>query len=206
MGRNSRNYSGYAQVRKSYAILAAIFTFALGLYGGYLFNSLSSPSGDGARTRQSISQQSQGQDAATAAAQNQDLARLLEATRANPQNVETWNQLGHWYFDNRMPNEAIQAYDRSLAMRPDDPNIITDQGVMYRSLHNHEKALELFRKANRLSPSHEQSLFNSGIVLLDLGRDAEAAQAWRQLQARNPNFKTPQGINIGEAINMLENK
>ena len=215
MAKNPKQQAGPGQVRKSYAVLAAVFTFALGFYGGYLFNSLSSSAaGEEGRSKQSISQPQASQAGGQVSAQNPsqagtrspDLERLLKAVREDPQSVEAWNRLGHWYFDNRMPREAIQAYDHSLELRPDDPNIITDQGVMYRSLHDHQKALELFRKANSLDPSHEQSLFNTGIALLDVKQEREAIKVWKQLQSRNPNFRTPQGINIGEAIKILESK
>lgn len=132
-----------------------------------------------------------------------ELEKLRRATLDDPRNVGAWNKLGHWYFDHSMPKEAVAAYEKSLAIKPDDPDIVTDKGVMHRAMHEHEKALEHFQRANGIAPGHQASLFNIGVALLDLERRQEALEAWKRLQAMNPNFKTPRGITITETIRLM---
>jgi tetratricopeptide (TPR) repeat protein len=53
---------------------------------------------------------------------------------------------------------------------------------MYRQLGQFDKALAVFQKANRLQPSHVQSLFNMGIVYAnDLNKPDEAAKLWNKV-------------------------
>ena len=58
---------------------------------------------------------------------------------------------------------------------------------MYRQLGQFEKALATFQKANRLQPSHVQSLFNMGIVYAnDLNKPDEAIKVWNKILALAP--------------------
>lgn len=115
------------------------------------------------------------------------IARLETAVLADPKNLGAWTALGNEYFDSHQPKKAVDAYARALALKPDDPNVLTDQGVMYRQLGQFDKALATFQKANQLQPSHVQSLFNIGVVYAsDLEKPAEAAKAWNKVIALAP--------------------
>ena len=106
---------------------------------------------------------------------------------ADPKNHDAWVALGNDYFDTHQSQKAVLAYDRALALQPDDPNILTDQGVMYRNLGQPEKALANFQKANKVQPKHLPSLINIGIVYAnDLAKPAEAAKAWNKVIATVP--------------------
>lgn len=112
----------------------------------------------------------------------------LEATvLADPKNYGAWFALGNDYFDTHQHQKAVDAYGKGLAIKPDEPNVITDQGVMYRDLGQFDKALANFQKANKLDPNHVQSLFNMGVVYsADLHKPEEAAKAWNKIIAIAP--------------------
>jgi tetratricopeptide (TPR) repeat protein len=75
--------------------------------------------------------------------------------------------------------EAIDAYDNALAIDGNDPNVLTDQGIMYRRIGWFDKAIENFTKANQIDPNHLQSLLNMGIVYsFDLEEKKKAKDAW----------------------------
>ena len=81
-----------------------------------------------------------------------------------------------------------------MALVPNDPNVLTDLGVMYRRNKQPEKAIEAFDKAISADPSHEKSRFNKGIVLMhDLNDIDGAARAWEGLVEINPNAMAPGG-------------
>lgn len=217
MAKNKKNQSGGRNgIKKSTAALFAIVTFAFGLYCGYLLAGMGGgQTGTAGKTSirsaglpaqggagQSVSGQV-GQTGQVSAEHNAQLESLRKTAAERPGDAQAWNKLGHWYFDHQMPKEAIAAYEKSLKITPDDPDILTDMGVMYRADHQHEKALELFRRANRLKPDHDISLFNSGIALMDLKREDEAVAAWKKLRDRNPGFVTPGGVQIGELLERL---
>ncbi|HET7824338.1 MAG TPA: tetratricopeptide repeat protein [Anaeromyxobacter sp.] len=100
----------------------------------------------------------------------------------DPRNVQAWVQLGNDYFDTRQAQKAIEAYGRALELKPNDPNVLTDQGVMYRALGQYDKAIDDFQKANKADPSHIQSLFNMGVVYAhDLKDPKKATVAWNKV-------------------------
>jgi tetratricopeptide (TPR) repeat protein len=100
----------------------------------------------------------------------------------DPRNLQAWVQLGNDYFDTHQAQKAIEAYGRALEIRPDDPNVLTDQGVMYRAIGQFEKAISNFEKANRADPKHVQSLYNMGVVYAhDLKQPKKATEAWNRV-------------------------
>jgi tetratricopeptide (TPR) repeat protein len=75
---------------------------------------------------------------------------------------------------------AAAAYEQALALKPGDPNVITDLGIALRGLADYEGAVARFREAAKADPKHPQSRFNLGLVLLhDLNRPADAIVAWQ---------------------------
>jgi cytochrome c-type biogenesis protein CcmH/NrfG len=116
------------------------------------------------------------------------IIRLEGVVKAEPKNHDAWVGLGNDYFDSHQPQKAVDAYAKALALKPDDPDILTDQGVMYRQLNQFDKAIANFQKASKINPSHVQSLFNLGIVYAgDLNKPDEAAKAWNKVLVLAPN-------------------
>ena len=115
------------------------------------------------------------------------IAATRQALAADPKDVKGWISLGNDYFDTQQAQAAVDAYARALALAPDNPDVLTDQGVMYRQLKNYPKAIADFNRAHRLDPRHLQCLYNLGIVYSeDLKQPREARQAWDQLIALAP--------------------
>jgi tetratricopeptide (TPR) repeat protein len=119
---------------------------------------------------------------------HQQNIKLLEGLVANdPTNRNAWVELGHNYFDSDQPVKAVEAYNKALELDPNDPNILTDQGVMFRRLGWYDRAVENFTKASELDPSHRQSLYNLGIVYrYDLQDFAKAKEAWGKYLELDP--------------------
>ncbi|WP_291355012.1 tetratricopeptide repeat protein [Desulfovibrio sp.] len=133
------------------------------------------------------------------------LASLEAAVRKDPSSADNWTQLGNLFFDAGRVSEAIQAYERSLALAPGNADVLTDLGIMYRENKAPEKAVECFRKAFAADPRHENALFNAGVVLYnDLGRKDEAIAAWRRLLTLNPQARAPDGRTVSEMVRRLE--
>ncbi len=120
--------------------------------------------------------------------QQQAIANLERTTLQDPKNREAWVSLGNAYFDSQQPQKSVEAYAKALALNGDDPDVLTDQGVMFRELHQPAKALANFEKAQKLNPQHLPSLFNIGIVYAsDLNKPAEAEAAWNKVIAMAPS-------------------
>ncbi|HJV38267.1 MAG TPA: tetratricopeptide repeat protein [Geothrix sp.] len=116
------------------------------------------------------------------------IIKLEAVVKAEPKNHDAWVGLGNDYFDSHQPQKAVDAYAKALALKPDDPDILTDQGVMYRQLNQFDKAIANFQKAGKINPSHVPSVFNLGIVYAgDLNKPDEAAKAFNKVLVMAPN-------------------
>lgn len=120
---------------------------------------------------------------------------LKEIVKKDPKNLPAWVELGNLYFDSDRPKEAIDAYSRYLAAKPDNPDVRTDMGIMYRKLGQFDRALEEFRKAAQSDPKHANSRYNIGIVLLHDKQDMKGAiNAWEEYLKVDPNSERAQRI------------
>lgn len=137
--------------------------------------------------------------AAEAAAERQppplDEARVQELTAtvtSEPRNAEAHAQLGNTYFDAERWNDAIQWYERSLAIDPGDPNVSTDLGVSYYYTNRTDEALKQFERSLQIDPKHTKTLLNKGIVLAFGRQDlAAAAEEWKKVVTLAPD--SPEG-------------
>ena len=115
-----------------------------------------------------------------------------------------WAELGNAYFDTNQHQRAIDAYQESLAISPNNSNVITDMGIMYRRLDLPENAIEAFDRAIEVDPSHQFALYNKGLVLLhDLNDQTGAIRAWEALVKLSPGFRTPEGRGVADMLGAL---
>jgi tetratricopeptide (TPR) repeat protein len=104
-------------------------------------------------------------------------------------------ELGNLYFDSDRPQEAIEVYRQYLAIKPDNPDVRTDMGIMYRKLGQFDRALEEFRKATQSDPKHVNSRYNIGVVLLHDKQDIKGAiKAWEEYLRVDPNSERAERI------------
>jgi len=135
--------------------------------------------------------------------------RIVEAEKIvaqDPKNYQAWVQLGNDYFDTEQPQKAVNAYAKALEIdssSQNTPNVLTDQGVMYRKMGLFDKAIDNFERANKLDPKHAQSLFNLGVVYAnDLKQNDKAIAAWQRYIAIDG--MSPQGQQVKAMIDELK--
>ena len=127
------------------------------------------------------------------------ISELKKRLQNNPNDVGILVQLGNTYFDSNMYPEAIEAYEKSLALRPGNPDVLTDLGVMYRRNGRSDEAVKRFRMAAEADPMHFQSRMNLGVVLFYDFNDAAGAK-----QALESVLKVyPQGSQADNARQLL---
>jgi len=133
------------------------------------------------------------------------IAGLEFKTSQNPGDIAGWIQLGNLCFDSDLPEKAIAAYKEALAINPDNADVLTDMGVMYRKSGKYDKAVQSFDKAVGVNPKHEIARFNKGIVLMhDLNNPQGAIQAWEELLTVNPLAMAPNGQSIDEMLKKMK--
>ncbi len=112
------------------------------------------------------------------------LQRINDAqgrTNSQPDDVDAWVELGNAWYDADMPEQAIQAYDRALALKADDTDVLNDQGAMFRQKGDTARALANFEKALAIDPGNLESLYNLGYVYaFDLNRMDRAREIWQR--------------------------
>ena len=139
--------------------------------------------------------------------QSQAILNLEAEVTANPQNFNSWTQLGHLYFDTNQYQKAIAAYNKSLELHSGDANLWTDLGVMYRRAGDSTKAIESFDKAMAMNSSHEPSRLNKGIVLYyDFNKTDEAIAAWEAVLHINPEAVLANGTPLRDFIGQVREK
>lgn len=169
---------------KKESILVAVVALIVGLLGGYLVFSISSAG----KVQQSDTSVQAG-DGSTID-YTQRIAQAEKVVAQDPKNLNAWISLGNDYFDTEQTEKSIHAYGKALEIEPNNPNILTDQGIMFRRIGWYDKALANFEKANKIDPKHLQSLYNAGLVYAeDLKQPEKAASYWRrylQLDSSSP--------------------
>ena len=107
---------------------------------------------------------------------------------SHPDDAQALLSLANLSYDVQDWHKCVDAYDRYLKLRPEDPDTLTDQGTCYRGVGEPHKALDLFRRAEALDPNHWQSRFNEVVVLaFDLKDFAGAERVLGKLRALQPN-------------------
>jgi cytochrome c-type biogenesis protein CcmH/NrfG len=174
------------------AYLLAVFCLLLGVALGYLFRGSASPATSAAAastSQQGSAAQSQQQSAEAQAAVEQAGAPLLEVVNKNPNDFDALVKLGNVYYDGQQFANAIQYYERALAIQPENVDVRTDMGTAYWYSGNADKALAELQTSLKYKPGHPQTLFNLGWVRWQGKADPKGAvEAWEKLLKANPDY------------------
>lgn len=169
--------------------LIAVVALIVGLLGGYLVFSISN-SGKIQQPNTAIPA-----GAGSPTDYTQRIAQAEKVVAQDPKNLNAWISLGNDYFDTEQSQKSINAYTKALEIEPNNPNVLTDQGVMFRKVGWYDKALINFEKANKIDPNHLQSLFNAGIVyVVDLKQPEKAVPYWKKYLTLDSNSPTAMQI------------
>jgi len=172
----------------------------VGLLGGFLIFSVTNKNKGGSAP------QTMPMGSGSPADYSQRIAEAEKILAQDPKNYQVWVQLGNDYFDTEQPQKSVNAYSKALEIdsnRQDTPNVLTDQGVMYRKMGLFDKAVANFEKAGQLDPKHLQSLYNLGVVYAnDLKQIDKAIAVWQRYVALDP--MSPQGQQVKAMIDELK--
>lgn len=186
------------------AILGAFIALAVGFVGGIVFSAFKMESST-SETPVMMSADETHTHEALSSEQADQIAALEKAAAQTPENAEGWIVLGNACYDFGLTEKAIHAYETALEHQPDNADVWTDLGVMYRQNGEPEKAVASFEKAQSVSPGHEVSLFNKGVVLMhDMNDMAGAMAAWEELLKINPDATTPGGMPIKDLVEKMK--
>jgi tetratricopeptide (TPR) repeat protein len=179
--------------RESLAFLVGGLAFGI-LFGYGFFHAIANrPDRERVQTAQEAAPSPAGPMAPTqaggsaAAPMLEEVNALKTALQANPNDLRALTRLANLLHDAGMWSQAATLYERAVRLSPNEPNLLTDLGICYQNLKEYDKALEQFARAQKVSPDHWQSLYNTVVVAgFDLGRLDDAATALKRLEEVNP--------------------
>ncbi|WP_029894746.1 tetratricopeptide repeat protein [Desulfohalovibrio reitneri] len=188
------------------AFLCLVVGFVVGVVGASVYKKPQPHSGQQTAQHQQQRQQPRqtGQQGLSEGERQRFLELEMDAAK-NPKDHQAWNTLGHFAFDHGQYKRAVDAYETSLNILHEQPDVWTDLGVMYRRTHQHKKAIDAFNTAIELNPDHRIARLNKGVVLIhDLNRKEEGLDSWRELVRMDPDARAPNGTPVRDLIKQLE--
>lgn len=121
-----------------------------------------------------------------------EISKLKERIASNPQDIDALVRLGDLFYDIENWQDATVFYERAVAIRPGDPNVLTDLGFCYMSTGQFGRALELFDAASAADPTHWQSVYNavvlSGVYMGNFDRAEQALDRLKSIKPDAPNL------------------
>ena len=119
----------------------------------------------------------------------QSLTTILQG---DPKNAKAAVELANVYFDAERWNEAIDWYQKAVALDPKNVDANTDLGVSYYYTNRPDQALERFDASLAIDPKHTKTMLNKGIVLAFGKQDLDGASAeWKRVVELAPD--SPEG-------------
>jgi len=120
---------------------------------------------------------------------SQQITALNQMIAKDPNNPALQAQMGNLYYDIGQYETAANHYQRSLDLRPKNPNVETDLAVCLHYLGQDDRALEILDKILAYSPGFTQAMFNKGVILTSRKKDVKAGiSVWEDLLRMHPDY------------------
>lgn len=116
----------------------------------------------------------------------EQIAKLKAQIAQNPNDAAALVSLGDMYMDAAKFPDAIQYFERALAIH-EDPNVRIDLGICYKQSGQLDRSLAAFQRANAEAPDQWQPLYNEAIVLGEMKRFGEARAIAAKLTKMRPD-------------------
>jgi Flp pilus assembly protein TadD len=130
---------------------------------------------------------------------SEQIGMLENATREFPKSAQAWISLGNALMDSSRFGEAVDAYQKALAIDPKNVDVRVDRGTCLKNSGRPKQAIEEYRKALRLKPNHVNAHRNMGVVLTyDLHKPKEGAREFEKYLELSPN--APDAVEVRQLI------
>jgi len=134
---------------------------------------------------------------------NERRQKILEVQALIDEDHQTLDRRADLYFEQGLLfdtagryEEAIAAYDRALAIKPDKDKAFNNKGTALRNLGRYEEAIAAYDQALAIKPDKHEAFYNKGFALGDLGRYEEAIAAYDHALAIKPDDEAFQGKGV----------
>lgn len=124
---------------------------------------------------------------------------LRRQAKRTPRSAMVWLNLGHVMRDGQRRQDAIDCYEKAVALEPAMADARCALGSALHSKLRFDEAEKQYRACLELAPDHLLARFNLASVLMDLGRFAESEAAARELARRVPEAADAHRL-VGSAL------
>ena len=130
----------------------------------------------------------QARDLMKAGNYDQSIAMLQPAAEKNPQQDLLWGYLGDAYTGAKKYPEAIEAYNKAIALKPSNGGYLSGLANAYAKSGQADKAVENYNAAAQAEPAHAATYyFNEGAVFTNTGKVDDAIAAFDKVISIDPN-------------------
>jgi cytochrome c-type biogenesis protein CcmH/NrfG len=199
MATSSRTVSSNANWTSTQAYIMAVITLAIGVAGGWLIRGSQPqstvPSATSATTQPTdMGQQMPAPEQLKHIADAQ-VEPLVAKLKMSPNDPALLANLGNVYYDAQQYQDAIDYYQRSLKIQPENTNVRTDLATAWWYLGNADTAISEFNKVLSYDPNKANALLNLGVVKWQGKMDVKGAvAAWEELLRTNPNYENKEKV------------
>jgi len=126
-------------------------------------------------------------------------AKLAAKLEKNPSDGEGWALLARSYVELKKHQDAVPAFEKAIAILPQDPQLLVDYVDARAMTQNHqldEKAAELISQALKLDPNLPKALMLEGTLAFDHADYKKAIEIWEHLHSTlKSSDSTPELLN-----------
>lgn len=98
------------------------------------------------------------------------------------------------HYQGRNPQRALEAYNKALALNPNDIVTLYNAGLLMVDVGNYDQAEALFRHSLEINPRFTYGLLGLGLTLIKQGKGAEASSELQKSLNIDPNFAPAQDL------------
>lgn len=80
------------------------------------------------------------------------------------QGVQTYIDQGIKHSQEGRYDQALQAFDQALKLKPKDPALLTYKGIVYYAKGQNDRAMPLFEEAIKLNPNFGRAYYQRGMI------------------------------------------
>jgi tetratricopeptide (TPR) repeat protein len=116
------------------------------------------------------------------------LIKYLMARELNPNSEYINNYIGITYLNLKFNDEAIEAFQRAIALNSKYPSFVNNLGSAFFANHNYKKAEKYFKKAIKMKKDDASFYLNLGTLYFEMNKPDKAMKAWRQSLSLDPEI------------------
>ena len=170
-------------------IVYAVAVLLVGAIVGYVLSTPAGPTAPAQTTSTPPAGQSPAPISNTAVVDEAELKAYRDILARDPKNIQAAIKAGNMLYDAKRYAEAVPFYQQAFALNAKDINVSTDLGTALWYSGRADEALAQYDKSLAIDASHQQTLFNIGIVKSEGKKDdAGALAVWQRLLKEHPDY------------------